>query len=154
MNSSTSKSPLRFHVTGWMQAAALSILMGGVSSPILAQAAPPPGVDAARPPTERTLRPSGKSQNQERVTLSQDCRKLEADMREQYRIQSDSVRSQYASQIGKAPQAEHATLERERDARLRELHEQGDSAAKQFGDHCREGNKALLRAPTSPTEGR
>lgn len=126
-------------------------LMSGVA---LGQAVPPPGVDAARPPTERTLRPSGKDQNRERVTLSQDCRKLESEMREQFHIQADSVRSQYATKIQKTPPAEHGSLERERDARIRDLHAQGESAARQVGDTCRAGNKALLRAPSSPLEGR
>ena len=128
-----------------------AVLMSGMA---LGQAVPPPGVDAARPPTERTLRPSGKSQNRERVTLSQDCRKVEAEMREQFRIQADSVRSQYATKIQKATKAEQASLEQERDGKIRDLHAQGESAARQVGDNCKAGNKALLRAPSSPLEGR
>ena len=133
---------LAFIASAWLSGAAL------------AQAVPPPGVDAARPPTERTLRPSGKEQNRDRVTLSQDCRKLESEMREQFRIQADSVRSQYVTKIQKAPESEHAALGKERDAKVRELQAEGESAAKQFGDNCRAGNKALLRAPSSPTDAR
>ncbi len=121
---------------------------------VQAQALPPPGVDAARPPTERTLRPSGKAQNRDRVVLSQDCHKVESEMREQFRIQADSVRSQYAVKIQKAPQSEQAALGKERDGKLRELQAEGESAAKQFGDNCRVGNKALLRAPVSPGDPR
>lgn len=134
----------------------LSISLVGaavLSGTALAQALPPPGVDAARPPTERTLRPSGKAQNRDRVVLSQDCHKVEAEMREQFRIQADSVRSQYVTKIQKAPQSEHAALGKERDAKIRELQAEGESAAKQFGTQCREGNRALLR-PVSPIEGR
>jgi hypothetical protein len=125
------------------------LLLGGCTVPALAlaQAVPPPGVDAARAPTERTLRPSGKAQNRERVVLSQDCRKAEAEMRDQFRIQIDGVRTQYASRIAKADPSARGGLEKERDAKIQELHAQGESAAKQFGDHCREDNRELLRAP-------
>lgn len=133
----------------------VGICLALLAAPALlpAQVVPPPGVDAARPPTERTLRPSGKAQNRERVLLSQDCRKAEEDMRAQYRIQADAVREQYASRIAKAEAGAHAGLEAERDAKLRELKSQGEAAAKRFGDHCREDNHELLRAP-SPIEGR
>jgi hypothetical protein len=134
---------------------AMVLMLGACALPVLglAQAVPPPGVDAARAPTERTLRPSGKAQNRDRVLLSQDCRKAEADMREQFRIQAEGVRSQYASRIAKADPAARSGLEKERDARIHELHAQGESAAKQFGDHCREDNREVLRAP-QPVDAR
>lgn len=124
------------------------------SGGVLAQAVPPPGVEAARAPTERTLRPSGKAQNRDRVSLAQDCRKAEAEMREQFRIQAEGVRARYADLIAKSDAAARPGLELERDAKVREFHALGESAAKQFGDHCRQDNRELLRAPGAPADGR
>jgi hypothetical protein len=121
-----------------------------ISGAVLAQAVPPPGVEAARPPTERTLRPVDRSQTRERVRTSRDCRKEEADIRAQYRIQSDSVHTQYDARIDAATGAVREALVKERDAKLETLHREADGAAKQIGDKCREDNAALLRSPLAP----
>jgi hypothetical protein len=128
-------------------AAALIVVAPGL---ILAQAIPPPGVDAARPPTERTLRPVDRSQTRERVRTSRDCRKEEADLRAQYRIQSDGVHSQYDARIAAASGAARESLQSERDAKLATLHGEADAAAKKFRDKCHDDNEALLRSPLIP----
>jgi hypothetical protein len=140
-------SRLRFvpAVLGLVVLAALS-----VSGAVLAQAVPPPGVEAARPPTERTLRPVDRSQTRERVRTSRDCHREEADIRAQYRIQSDSVHTQYDARIDAATGPAREALAKERDAKLQTLHREGDAAAKQFVDKCREDNAALLRSPLLP----
>jgi hypothetical protein len=121
-----------------------------VSGALLAQAVPPPGVEAARPPTERTLRPVDRSQTRERVRTSRDCPKEEAEIRAQYRIQSDSVHTQFDARIDAATAAAREALVKERDAKLETLHREAVGAAKQIGDKCREDNAALLRSPLAP----
>ena len=127
-----------------------ALLMAAVPGLLPAQAVAPPGVEAARPPTERTLRPVDRSQTRERVRTSRDCRQEEADLRAQYRIQSDGVHSQYDARIAAASGAEHESLEKERDAKLGALHRDADMAVKKFRDKCREDNEALLRSPLVP----
>lgn len=117
-----------------------------------AQAVPPPGVDAARPPTERTLQPVDRAETRDRVRVTQDCRKVEADIREQFRIQAESVRTQYASKLAAAADAARESLQKERDGKLATLRRESDSAAKKLGAQCREGNRELLHGPTSPAE--
>jgi len=107
-----------------------ALLMAVAPGLLLAQAVAPPGVEAARPPTERTLRPVDRSQTRERVRTSRDCRQEEADLRAQYRIQSDGVHSQYDARIAAASGAE--------------------MAVKKFRDKCRDDNQALLRSPLVP----
>jgi hypothetical protein len=135
-------SRLVFAVRGLAVLAALS-----VSGALLAQAVPPPGVEAARPPTERTLQPVDRSQTRERVRSSRDCRKAEAEIRGQYRIQADSVRTQYDARIDAASGPAREALVKEREAKLQTLHSEADGAAKQIVDKCREDNAALLRSP-------
>ena len=125
-----------------------------LSAVLSAQTVPPPGVAAARPPTERTLQPVDRTQTQERVRTSRDCRKDEADIKAQFRIQADSVRTQYEGRIAAQTGASRETLVKERDAKLASLHGESDAAAKKLGDACREGNAALLKSPVMQGEGR
>ena len=130
--------------------AGIGLLLGAGLA--LAQAVPPPGVEAARPPTERTLQPVDRSQTRERVPVSRDCRKESADIRAQYRIQADSLRKQYAGRLEATEGAERAALLKERDGKLATLGRDGDVAVKRFSDKCHEDNAALLHSPVSPAD--
>jgi hypothetical protein len=130
------------------------LLMAGalVAPVVLSQTVPPPGVGAARPPTERTLQPVDRSQTRERVRTSRDCKHEGAEIRGQYRIQQDSVRTQYAVRIAAASGPDRAAAVRERDSKLAELSREADFAAKQLGDRCRADNAATLRGSTNPAD--
>ncbi len=130
------------------------LLMAGalVAPVVLSQTVPPPGVGAARPPTERTLQPVDRSQTRERVRTSRDCKHEGAEIRGQYRIQQDSVRTQYAVRIAAASGPDRAAAVRERDSKLAELSREADFAAKQLGDRCRADNAATLRGGTNPAD--
>jgi hypothetical protein len=134
--------------------AALVLVAGLAAAAVHAQAIPPPGVEAARPPTERTLQPVDRAQTRERVRTSKDCRKVAEDMRNEYRIQADGVRAQYGSKIDKASEAARESLVKERDAKIAALRTKGEEVAKAFAEKCREDNRALLRSPVSPAEAR
>ena len=129
------------------------LLAGAIVAPVgFAQTVPPPGVGAARPPTERTLQPVDRSQTRERVRTSRDCKHEGAEIRGQYRIQQDSVQTQYAPRIAAATGPEREALLRERDAKRAELAREADFAAKQLGDRCRADNAATLRGSANPAD--
>jgi len=74
--------------------AALAVAVLGLSAhAALAQTVPPPGVEAARPPTERTLQRTDKSSTEEKVRHSRDCRKVSDEILAQYRIQQTACSS-------------------------------------------------------------
>lgn len=129
------------------------LLAGALVAPVgFSQTVPPPGVGAARPPTERTLQPVDRSQTRERVRTSRDCKHEGAEIRGQYRIQQDSVQTQYAPRIAAATGPEREALLRERDAKRAELAREADFAAKQLGDRCRADNAATLRGSANPAD--
>lgn len=131
---------------------AVLLLCAGL--PALAQTVPPPGVEQARPPTERTLQHTDKSSTQERVRYSRDCRQVEAEILAQYRIQQDSVREQYARDSAAAglTAAARQALQLERDTQLSALHTQGKAAAGKLGAECRADNRQILRGSVSPSD--
>ena len=117
------------------------------SATAAAQAVPPPGVDAARPPTERGLQVPDRSQSQLRMRYSRDCKQEARDIREQYRIQEAVVQRQYDVDVDHAA-GDKAVLERlrrERDARLASLHADAANFAARIERQCREDNRATLR---------
>jgi hypothetical protein len=124
-----------------------ALLLAGAFAvlPAGAQTIPPPGVAAARPPTERTLQPVDRSQTQERVRESRDCRQETADIKAQYRIQEKSVHTQYEPRIAEATGEQRAALVRERDVKTAELKREGDSAAKKLREICRADNASMLQ---------
>ena len=121
--------------------AALVVAELGLSAhAALAQTVPPPGVEAARAPTER-------------VRYSRDCRKVSDEILAQYRIQQDSVQQQYAKDSAtEADAAARASLLRARDARLSLLQAQGKAAAKKLADECRADNRQTLRSSDNPAD--
>jgi len=130
------------------------LLLAGVlgAAGVFAQTVPPPGVGAARPPTERTLQPVDRSQTRERVRTSRDCKREGTEIRGQYRIQQDSVQAQYAPRIAAASGPERDAAVRERDSKLSALSREADFAAKQLGDRCRADNAAMLRGSSNPAD--
>lgn len=135
--------------------AALAVAVLGLSAhAALAQTVPPPGVEAARPPTERTLQRTDKSSTEEKVRHSRDCRKVSDEILAQYRIQQDGVQQQYAKDsaaAGLEPVARAALLQA-RDARLSQLQAQGKAAAKKLADECRADNRQTLRSSDNPAD--
>jgi hypothetical protein len=134
--------------------AALVVAVLGLSAhAALAQTLPPPGVEAARAPTERTLQRTNKSSTDERVRYSRDCRKVSDEILAQYRIQQDSVQQQYGKDsAAETGAAARATLLQARDARLSLLQAQGKSAAKKLADECRADNRQTLRSSDNPAD--
>ena len=124
-------------------------LAGGASH---AQTVPPPGVEAARPPTERTLQPVDRKQTRDRVRTSRDCRQEVTEIKDQYRIQQKSVQTQYETKLAAADATARDGLVKERDAKLAQLLHDGDAAAKKLGDICRADNAAILRPSSVPTD--
>ena len=135
------------------RAALAAAVLGLSAHAALAQTLPPPGVEAARPPTERTLQRTDKSSTEEKVRHSRDCHKVEDDMLAQYRIQQDSVQQQYAKDsAAETSVAARAALLQARDARLSALQAQGKAAAKKLADECRADNRQTLRSSDSPAD--
>ena len=117
------------------------------SAGAVAQAVAPPGVDAARPPTERGLQVPDRNQAQLRMRFSRDCKQEAREIREQYRIQEEVVQRQYSADIVQAA-GDAAVLERlrrERDARIASLHADAANFASRIERQCREDNRATLR---------
>lgn len=131
----------------------LLLVAGLLAAPLLlAQAVPPPGVEAARPPTERTLQPVTAEQTRERVRKGRDCRQEVRDIREQYLIQERSVTTQYEPRLAEATGAQREALVRERDAKIASLRKDSDGAAKKLGDICRADNRATLPSSSGPID--
>jgi parvulin-like peptidyl-prolyl isomerase len=136
------------------RAALAVVVLGLAAHATLAQTVSPPGVEAARPPTERTLQRTPKSSTDERVRYSRDCRQVSDEILAQYRIQQDSVQQQYAKDsavTGLEPSAKAALLQA-RDARLSQLQAQGKAAAKKLADECRADNRQTLRSSDNPSD--
>ncbi len=131
------------HTGLWLQALLLASAV--VALPAVAQTVPPPGVAAARPPTERTLQPVDRAQTKERVRESRDCRQETADIRAQYRIQEKSILTQYEPRIAAATGEDREALVRERDVKAAELKKEGERAAKKLRQICRADNASLLQ---------
>jgi hypothetical protein len=110
-----------------------------------AQTVPPPGVGAARPPTERTLQPVDRSQTREKQRESRDCSREAAEITAQYRIQEKSLHVQYESKLAAAGEAGHKALEAERDTKIAQLKREGKEAAARVRDHCRADNASMLQ---------
>jgi hypothetical protein len=109
------------------------------------QTVPPPGVGAARPPTERTLQPVDRSQTREKQRDSRDCSREAAEITAQYRIQEKSVHVQYDSQLAQAAESGHKALLAQRDAKVAQLKREGREAARRVRDHCRADNASMLQ---------
>lgn len=121
---------------------------------VLAQAVAPPGTEAARPPTERTLQPVNAAQTRERNVTSRDCKREAAEIKQQYRIQQDSVITQYQQQLVGVSAEEHSRLKLERDNKIAGLKQQGDSAAKKILEICRASNAENLQGDRSGVPNR
>jgi hypothetical protein len=134
--------------------AALVVAVLGLSAQAaLAQTLPPPGVEAARPPTERTLQRTDKSSTEEKVRHSRDCHQVSEQILAQYRIQQDSVQQQFAKDsAAETDAAARATLQQALDARLSLLQAQGKAAAKKLADECRADNRQTLRSSDNPAD--
>ena len=118
-----------------------------MSATAMTQAVPPPGVDAARPPTERGLQVPDRSQAQLRLRYSRDCKQEARDIREQYRIQQEVVQRQYSADVAQAA-GDAAALDRlrhQRDARIASLRADADNFAARIERQCRDDNRATLR---------
>lgn len=133
---------------------ALSAVLLCAALPALSQTIAPPGVEQARPPTERTLQHTDKSSTQERVRYSRDCRQVETEILAQYRIQQDSVRAQYDhdSAAADVTTAAREALRQQRDAQLSALQAQGKAAAGKLVAECRADNRQILRGSVSPSD--
>ena len=127
--------------------AAAGLLLALASTVAAAQAVPPPGVDLARPPTERGLVFPDRSQVQARPQFSRDCKQAAHEIRDQYRIQQDVVQRHYeadaAAAAGDALRLQQ--LRAARDARIASLQADAQRFAAQFERQCRADNRETLR---------